>query len=461
MHGELIAQKVLSRIKPSEKEKQQLEEAGRKLLSEIEAEVKKFDPRLKAKLLGSASRDTWLRYEKDLDVFVLFPIGYEKIQLERIVTNVGKKILRSPQKRYAEHPYIRGSFDGFEVELVPCYEVASPANLISAVDRTPFHHDFVTKNISGRQDEVRLLKQFLKGISCYGAEAKVEGISGYLCELLVIKYGSFESVLRAAKDWRSGQAIRVGEELSPSEIPKLQEKFQHPALIFLDPVDANRNVASALSAEKLFTFAYAAREYLRAPSARFFFPRERKAGRAELLKKFRARGTELVAVVFEKPDAVEDILYPQLRKFLETLKTLLRDFRIVGVEFFTAQKIYILVELERIKISNAVLHFGPEVNSGEDEERFLEKYARYRGKLTEPFIRGQRWCVFLRRRHSDAGRLLEEFLSQKNLDSRGVPSRVAKSLKKGFKIKTNRKAFVEEFLPQLQEYLDPRFPWER
>ncbi len=450
---------ILEKIKPSDKEKQELEETSKKLLLRIDGEIKKVDPRLKARLLGSAARDTWLRNEKDLDVFVLFPIGYEKIQLERIVTKLGKKILRSPTKRYAEHPYIKGSYNGFEVEIVPCYEVASPAQLISAVDRTPFHHDFVTRNIAGREDEVRLLKQFLKGISCYGAEASVEGVSGYLCELLIIKHGSFEGVLQAAKEWRFGQAIKIDRELTGEEIRRLQEKFQSPALIFVDPVDENRNVASALSAEKFYTFAHAAREYLSSPNKKFFFPRKRKASRAKLLQKFKARRTEILGIAFEKPGVVDDVLYPQLRKFLVTIDNILKDFRFVGSKFFVGEKVFVLVELERIRISNAVLHVGPEVNSGENEERFLAKYAHYKHKLSEPFICSRHWGIFLQRKHSDASELLKEFLSQKNLEASGVPRHVARALKNGFEIKINEAAFPKEFLLPLQDYLDPQFPW--
>jgi tRNA nucleotidyltransferase (CCA-adding enzyme) len=37
----------------------------------------------------------------------------------------------------------------------------------------------------------------MKGTGVYGAEAKVEGFSGYLTELLVINYGSFPKALEA------------------------------------------------------------------------------------------------------------------------------------------------------------------------------------------------------------------------------------------------------------------------
>ncbi len=447
---------ILKKIAPSEKEKEKFNKTAGKLLAEVEREVKKIDSRISAALLGSASRNTWLRYEKDMDVFVLFPLEYGKNELEKVVTKMGRKILKKPEKRYAEHPYVKGFYEDFEVEIVPCYAVESPSQLKSAVDRTPFHDAFVKEHIKGKENEVRLLKQFLSGISCYGAEAKVEGFSGYLCELLVAKYGSFEEVLKATQNWRRREIIHFGN----ASDEELREKFPSP-LIFIDPVDANRNVASALSEQKFSKFIFAAKEYLKKPRREFFFPRKRAVDRKALLKRFKQRGTGLLALTFSKPDVVDDILYTQLKKTLNALKGILegRDFCVVGIDCPVSNRICIFIELESLEIPAARLHLGPEVNTLH-ERKFLEKYESYRDKLTEPFIISSRWAIFLKR-ENDAKKFLQDFLSQRKLEEKGIPSHMAKSLKKGFSIKVNEGAFLEEFLPALHEYFDPRFAWER
>lgn len=447
---------ILNKIAPSEKEKEKFNKTAGKLLAEVEREVKKIDSRISAALLGSASRNTWLRYEKDMDIFVLFPLEYEKAQLEKVVTKMGRKILKKPEKRYAEHPYVKGFYGDFEVEIVPCYAVESPSQLKSAVDRTPFHDAFVKEHIKGKENEVRLLKQFLSGISCYGAEAKVEGFSGYLCELLVAKYGSFEEVLKATQNWRRREIIHFGN----ASDEELREKFPSP-LIFIDPVDANRNVASALSEQNFSKFIFAAKEYLKKPRREFFFPGKRAVNRKALLKRFKQRGTGLLALTFSKPDVVDDILYTQLKKTLNALKGILegRDFCVVGIDCSVSNRICIFIELESLEIPAARLHLGPEVNTLH-ERKFLEKYESYRDKLTEPFIISSRWAIFLKR-ENDAKKFLQDFLSQRKLEEKGIPSHIAQSLEKDFSIKTNEGAFLEEFLPALQEYFDPRFAWER
>ena len=102
---------------------------------------------------------------------------------------------------------------GFEVDLVPCYALPDASRIRSAVDRTPFHTRFVLSSLDDvKRGQVLLLKQFMKGIGVYGAEAKVQGFSGYLTELLIIKYGDLLNVLRAASGWRPGTVMDMDAE---------------------------------------------------------------------------------------------------------------------------------------------------------------------------------------------------------------------------------------------------------
>jgi tRNA nucleotidyltransferase (CCA-adding enzyme) len=442
-------------VAPTEEEKSKLTEVAKKVMAEIEKDTEKIDSSIKPVLLGSASRDTWLSNEKDLDVFLIFPLEYEKGQMEEIVTDIGKNVLKDVTRRYAEHPYVRGKYEDFEIEIVPCYGVDSPKNLKSAVDRTPFHDAFVREHISGKENEVRLLKQFLKGIGCYGAEARVEGFSGYLCELLVIKYGSFEKVLKATGDWERGHSIWIGKK------PDIEEsKFPEP-LIFIDPVDENRNVASALSQTKLSEFIFACGKYLDEPRDEFFFPKKRDANIAEVVSKFETRGTDVIAIIFETPDLVDDILYPQLKRAVSTIKKqLLRaQFPLFGIDFFPRDETCIFIELGSIEIPQMRLHMGPRVNTSH-ETRFLSKYREFEGKLTEPFIMGDRWAIFLKREYINAKVFLSDFLSQSHLEKKGIPRYIARSIKEGYEIKEGKEAILEEFAGDLLEYFDPRFPWE-
>jgi tRNA nucleotidyltransferase (CCA-adding enzyme) len=448
-----MIQEVLKRIKPTIEEKKEMEDYSSGLIELIKNEFKGTEFNVDVSVYGSVSRDTWLSYEKDIDVFVSFPKEYSKKELEEAVTKVGRKILKNLEKRFAEHPYVRGVYDGLHVEIVPCYAVKDPSERVSAVDRTPFHDEFVKSNLEGKQDEVRLLKQFLKGIDSYGAEARVEGFSGYLCELLIIYYGSMEGVQRAAEHWQSPTVIDIRGDGS-------KDQFLSAPLIFIDPTDSNRNVGSALSKQKFALFIHAAKEYLKSPNIRFFFPKKRTVSRDELIERFRSRGTHILSISFKTPEVIDDILFSQLRKTMRFLEKKMADFgySFLNTGFIVKGNTTLVFELENIELPHSKLHWGPPQNS-KNEDAFLKKHWGSNKSLTNPFLKNGRWAVFLKREHTNAGDFLTYFLSLKELKKKGVPSHIASALHKGFEIAINEVA-IKENLDFFADLFDPIFPWE-
>ena len=87
---------------------------------------------------------------------------------------------------------------------MPCYRVASGAEIRSAVDRTPFHTRYIRERIAPFVDDVLLLKQFAKAGGVYGSDQMTEGFAGYLCELLILHYGGFLPLVRAGARWKPG-----------------------------------------------------------------------------------------------------------------------------------------------------------------------------------------------------------------------------------------------------------------
>jgi len=89
--------------------------------------------------VGSTARDTWVSGDRDIDLFVRFDAALDREQLEEYGLAVGHAVLPDGHEEYAEHPYVKGTYEGFDVDLVPCHDVETAGDLISAVDRTPFH----------------------------------------------------------------------------------------------------------------------------------------------------------------------------------------------------------------------------------------------------------------------------------------------------------------------------------
>ncbi|HDY73979.1 MAG TPA: CCA tRNA nucleotidyltransferase [Euryarchaeota archaeon] len=444
---------VLKQITPTEAETREMKEVCQALIGLVGSEMSRLGFDVQVAVYGSVSRDTWLTHEKDIDLFVKFPAKYSKKELEDAVTLVGEKILTGLEKRFAEHPYVRGIFSGHPVEIVPCYRVEDAKDRISAVDRTPFHDRFVRDNLGGRHGDVRLLKQFLRGIGCYGAEARVEGFSGYLSELLVIRYGSFEAVLKAASEWKRPASIDLigdGDGV----------RFPGDPLIVIDPTDPLRNVASALSLQNFSLFTFAAKQFLKSPKESFFFPKKRVHSKDVLAGLLRRRGTEIIQVSFQTPSVIDDILYSQLKKAVKLFERMLVKscFTILNSGSSAGENTVLAFELEHRVLPNARLHFGPHVNS-KNELDFVEKHRESKKALGRPFIRGERWAVFVKRETPDAADFFKQFISSKKLKKKGVPSYIAASIEAGFEIAIGESVFENnrEFYTQ---FLDPKFPWE-
>src|SRR5213594_4720564 len=296
---------ILRKILPSPEEDRRIQGVVRDVMRILETKLRSKGWEAKPFLAGSVAKGTHLT-GTEIDVFVAFPPDLPRADLEERGLALGT-ILEKGTHRYAEHPYTRGWYGGFEVEIVPCYRITDATQRMSAVDRTPLHVDYVLGHVKeGQQNDVRLLKAWAEGIGVYGAEAKVLGFSGYLCELLVLKYGSFRAVLENSLSWRPSTVLEL--DRAPART------FTEP-LVVVDPVDPNRNVASAVGVEQMATFVHAAREYLQASSEQFFFPRPLKPLPLPKLRALaRKRGAGLLAISIPAPTVTEDVLYPQLRK---------------------------------------------------------------------------------------------------------------------------------------------------
>ena len=91
-------------------------------------------------VVGSIARNTWVRGDRDLDVFLLFPPYLPRETLEGVglalARSIARKFTKTFREKYAEHPYINATIDSIDVDLVPCYNVPSASCIQSAVDRT-------------------------------------------------------------------------------------------------------------------------------------------------------------------------------------------------------------------------------------------------------------------------------------------------------------------------------------
>ena len=152
-----LIEKVKSEIIPQKKEEKEIKEIADKILKKAEKEVPEG---VEVMLVGSVAKGTFL-VDVDIDIFLKFPIDMD---LKKEGLDVARRIISNGEEMYASHPYLRGEIEGKFVDIVPCYNIENVKDLKSAVDRTPFHTEYVKKEMNGMENEIRLTKQFMKGI---------------------------------------------------------------------------------------------------------------------------------------------------------------------------------------------------------------------------------------------------------------------------------------------------------
>jgi len=401
-------------------------------------------------LVGSTARGTWLAGERDVDLFVRFPTSLSREQLEEYGLEIGHAVLPDGHEEYAEHPYVKGTFDGFDVDLVPCFAVPDATAIRSAVDRTPFHTEYLADRVDAHlADEVRVCKQFLTGVGVYGSDLRTRGFSGYLTELLVVEYGGFRGLVEAAADWQPPVELDPGDHGRAS--------FDDP-LVVIDPTDPERNVAAVCSAESVARLQHYARELLDAPSEALFDPATRQPtplDATEVRERFDARGTTPVAVRFEAPDVVEDQLYPQLERSRTGLVAELdrRGFDVLRSTAFADESAVLLAELAVAERPAVETHEGPPVHVREHARRFYGTYADD-PDVYGPFIDHDRYVVERAREFETA----REFLASDALLDVALGAHVETRLEESYDVLVGEAVseLADEFGADLAAYLDPR-----
>jgi tRNA nucleotidyltransferase (CCA-adding enzyme) len=439
---EVILKKVLGKIVPSKAESKKIQTLAKRALEIVDEEASKNGAR--AMLAGSLTRDTWLPGKREFDVFILFPESATREDMEKIGLEVGKRsIARLRGKHhveYAEHPYTCGHVKGVDIDVVPCFEISSTDKLKSAVDRTPFHVKFVKECLHPeKSNDVRLLKQFCKANGIYGADAKTEGLSGYVCELLVINYGSFVGVLEAVLGWHAGYIVDMQGYYKKDQYSELKKTFKGNALILIDPTDKTRNTAAALSPYNFEKLKSVSRKFLGKPSDKMFFmQKERPMSLKELSTVQKKRESEIVVVVFDPPKVVPDILWPQLRRFSQRIEAILREneFVVLRKDVYSDEEDFaaVLLEMETHKLPAVRKRVGPSIFDEHGARNFIKKYKD--SSKNGPFVEGEFWAVETDRAFRTAKSKLHDSLSDPmaELLGKGIPNFIAKQLKKKYRI---------------------------
>lgn len=323
---------------------------------------------------GSFAKGTWLRNSTDIDIFVKFSSSVDYDHFETYGKQIGMQSLieYSPYLRYADHPYVEVVVDGIKVNVVPCFDVPF-GKWKSAADRSPFHTSYMVANLDQNQkNQVRVLKRFLKSLKIYGAEISTEGFSGYVCEVLILKFGSFLSTIEFFSKYNEkGLIIRIDKATI------LQERYDglyNSFIVILDPVDQKRNLGSAISTRSVATLIQASRKFLTNPNTKYFSVNSNFAVKDSLKNSL---SSFILIIDFRYTNRPSDVIWGQLKKLTKSIIRFSESygFRILKSACNVSEKenhCVIALLLESTTISSLYVKVGPEILRTQDVEKFIE-----------------------------------------------------------------------------------------
>ncbi|MFI5415930.1 MAG: CCA tRNA nucleotidyltransferase [Nitrososphaerales archaeon] len=401
---------------PTKQEKEKMQVLSDNLVELVKKEAAKYPEVTLVELGGSYAKGTWLKGKLDLDIFVKMKKETEEKQFEEIGRKIGFTSMKKykPYVRYSEHPYVEAEAENIKVNVVPCYDVEK-GQWKSSADRSSFHTRFILEKLDDeKKNEVRLLKKFLIGVDIYGAEIAKEGFGGYVAEVLIYHYGSFIKVLEAAANFTQGQIIG-----NPTK------KFE-TALILIDPIDSNRNLGTAISAQNFGKFILAARAYLKKPSL-VFFNGKKSFPNTKNLK-------NIIVVKFDYKHRSPDIIWGQAKRGATALSGQLElgGFQVLRKSAITDEKseAAMLFLLHSPVIEKSMVKNGPDVFRKSESESFILRNSK--NKLT--WVNDDGRILSLQEREFYNAKKFLQSLLKKNLTKAGIPNGIIPDMKRGFKV---------------------------
>jgi tRNA nucleotidyltransferase (CCA-adding enzyme) len=422
-HSTIIS-KVLSICEPTHSEETRIAKVALEAKAHVDRYVAELDDVVEVVFGGSYAKGTWLPHHADIDIFVKIKpsVGIEKF--EEMGIEIGSKALKKygPKLRYSDHPYVEVFVKEVRVNVVPCYDVKQ-GSWLSAADRSPFHTQHISSHFDNeKKRQARLLKKFFKSVGIYGAEISTEGFSGYVSEVLILKYSSFENVLRsAANDWQERQIIAVSDYDSDFV------KTLNSPLIIIDPVDSKRNLGTAISSESVAKFILAARAFLEKPSVDFFKEGDKKYRHSARKKKeaLLLLLSNVLVVEFSHEKKSPDIIWGQLKRTLNALSKQLElaHFEVLRSSCVTDERSSAALAflLESITLPAYTKRKGPEIFRRKDTDSFLSN--RKSKPLALWVDKDMRIAMLIERKATDARKFVKTLLL-----NRGGSSGISKDL---------------------------------
>jgi tRNA nucleotidyltransferase (CCA-adding enzyme) len=209
-------------------------------------------------------------------------------------------------------------------------------------------------------------------------------------------------------------------------------------------------------------FIIACKEYLKKQSITFFFPNKIKPWPLEKIKEeIQKQKCLYIGVKFDKPDIIDENLYPQARKATRSIwDTCERnDFTICDATFHIDEKenaVYMIVKTKDETLSKTFEHLGPPTKLEKNADEFLKKWEENPRVIKKPYEKNGRLYVEIKRDYTDIKHFLEDQIKKLSMGKH-----IDQIVKKKYTILETEYLLKNNLATFWTQYLDGKMPWER
>jgi len=368
-----IKKEVLENVKPTKHEEELLLHKAEDIINQLRKSLRKIE----FTIGGSLGKGTWLRHTHDIDIYVKFPKGSNTIS-QKLKTALDKHF-KNVELVHGSRDYYHIKENNLTIELIPIINIEKTDDIENITDASPFHLAYVLEH-KKYQDEIRVTKQFFKANKLYGAESYIKGFSGYVLELLVIHYKSFDKFLRAAAKWKEKKVLDPKKHWKQPLRALNKSKISSP-LVLVDPVQKDRNVASSVDKEKYDQLIIIAKDFLKNPSEEYF--KIKKLNIKDL--KRRGKQKDLVILKAYPLKGKVDVVGAKLLKVFNHIRDELtfNDFNLIESDWDwdKVNPAIMWFISSKDKLPKYKKHFGPPITEKERLKSFQKKHKWYSLKL--------------------------------------------------------------------------------
>jgi len=410
-----ILKEVLSRVKPSKEEINEMDLLINSFIKKIEEKIEKLKINAEIFVGGSFAKKTVIKKDHyDVDIFLRFTenrkfsvsqprkpsvFGAQKSNgfsltsgTQEVRDKNNEEISELTKKVLAgvEHvSLVHGSRDYFKIklredffiELIPVIKIKKPGEALNITDLSYSHVSYIKKRIKPESllEEVMLAKAFCYANHCYGAESYIKGFSGYAIELLIYYYGSFLKFISAIAKAEKEEKIIIDIEKDFKNKKQIlmdlnSSKLDSP-IILIDPTYKQRNALAALSKETFEKFRDVCIAFLKKPSLEFF---EEKKTDIETIKKMAEKKKFEFILLEARTDRQEgDIAGSKLLKFYNHLGGEIRRFFDIKDKGFNYNGKKVARFYFVVKKKEEILITGPKTNDEENVRAFEKAHKSY------------------------------------------------------------------------------------